>query len=98
MFQHSPNGKMHGLWPLWNVTPMEKTLWNGIYLMEYMLMVYSSKGKDMVLWEIVFRSGNICMIKDKKNTAQKVPVVFEEFEVVYIFFASFFLFTAIVNW
>ena len=66
--------------------------------MEYMLMVYSSKGKDMVLWEIVFRSGNICMIKDKKNTAQKVPVVFEEFEVVYIFFASFFLFTAIVNW
>ena len=36
-------------------SPMEKDI---MAQMEYTLMVYSPNGKGMVLWKIVFRSGN----------------------------------------
>ena len=78
--------------------------------MGYTLINYGLHGKDMVLWNIVFPSGNRhskrekrCSIKGKMSiktsfmhyrnyitwTRGKLPVFFEEFDVVYIFWLLF---------
>ena len=97
MFKHSPNGKGMVCGP------------NGYGIMasiEYTLIIYSTNGKDMFLWNIVFPSGNRhrkrlkrCTIKDTMSikvnfilyrncitwTRVKLPVVFEDFDMVYVF-------------
>ena len=65
---------------------------------EYTLIVYSPNGKGIVLGRIIFGSGDRdCKRKHYRKWARMLPVVFEDFEMVYIF-SYFFLFTSIVNW
>ena len=75
--------------------------------MEYTLVVYSSNGKGIVKHKVMVKDKKKHSIKDAmlikvsfmhyvKWTRVVLPVAFREFEMVYIFFATFF-FTIIVN-
>ena len=67
MFKHRQS------WKGMVVAPMKYSP-NGKGIMapiKYTPMVYSPKLKDLVLWNIVFRSV-IIMVKDKKNTMKNI--------------------------
>ena len=87
------------LWLQWSITPlflapMEKARFYEKLFFELVIGMVKDKKKYSIKDKMSIK---ISFMDNMKWTRVMLPVVFEEFKVVYIFFCYFFLFTIIAN-
>ena len=88
------------LWPIWSVSSqfialMEKAWFYETLFFEVITVIVKDEKMQYKIYTISIK---ISFMHYMKWTRVMLPVVFEEFQMVFVFLIFFFLFTIIVNW